>query len=29
MSEVRLGVEKFEDDRPFIELVRRVNMGDA
>jgi hypothetical protein len=29
MSGVRLGFEKFEDDRPFIELVRRVNMDDS
>ena len=29
MSGMRHGVERLENDRPFNELVRRVDMGDA
>jgi hypothetical protein len=29
MSGMRHGVERLEDDRPFIEIVRRVNMDDS
>jgi hypothetical protein len=29
MSGMRHGVERLEDDRPFNELVRRVDMDDS